>query len=65
MYTVNTHHEIKRQSENDCQCKDGEPGPPGEKGEMGQRGRRGKAGPIGLLNGRGDKYCSVKQYYIL
>ena len=34
--TINTHHDVKRQSGNDCQCKDGTPGPigpPGKKGD--------------------------------
>jgi len=52
--TINTHRDVKRQSGNDCQCKDGEPGPTGEKGDRGQRGRTGSAGPIGLLTGMGN-----------
>ena len=63
---------MKRQSGNDCQCKDGEPGPTGEKGDRGLRGRRGRtgsAGPIGLLTGMANvnnKYikinnCSIRQ----
>ena len=38
---------VKRQAEQDCQCKDGIPGakgPPGKKGETGKRGLPGKRG---------------------
>ncbi|XP_065912455.1 short-chain collagen C4-like isoform X3 [Dysidea avara] len=47
---TNSHQDVKRQSENDCQCKDGAPGPAGEKGqpgEPGKKGRRGQKGPQG------------------
>ena len=46
------HDVLKRQTGNDCQCKDGIPGPkgpPGKKGEMGERGHPGRQGK------RGDK----------
>ena len=39
------HDVVKRQTGNDCQCKDGIPGPmgpPGSKGEMGERSPRKK-----------------------
>ena len=52
-----SHQDVKRQSENDCQCKDGAPGPAGEKGqpgEPGKKGRRGQKGPQGLLIGMGN-----------
>ena len=50
--TINTHHDVKRQSGNDCQCKDGTPGsigPPGEKGTTGPRGDPGDRGPRGVI----------------
>ena len=43
----NKHDVVKRQSEQNCQCKDGTPGPrgpPGNKGEMGIKGLKGDTG---------------------
>lgn len=35
---------VKRQTENNCQCKDGLPGPKGPPGSKGAQGKRGKKG---------------------
>ncbi|XP_065912463.1 short-chain collagen C4-like isoform X4 [Dysidea avara] len=54
---TNSHQDVKRQSENDCQCKDGAPGPAGEKGqpgEPGKKGRRGQKGPQGPSGMKGE-----------
>ena len=51
------HDAVKRQSEQNCQCKDGSPGPkgpPGIKGEIGMEGKQGRKGDTGPLRPRGD-----------
>ena len=51
---LNKHDVVKKQTEQNCQCKDGSPGPrgtPGNKGEMGIKGLKGDTGPPGP---RGD-----------
>ena len=45
---------MKRQSGNDCQCKDGTPGPIGPPGEKGDQGTPGVLGPKGATGPRGD-----------
>ena len=48
---------MKRQSDQNCQCKDGIPGirgPPGNKGEMGMEGKQGRKGDTGPPGPRGD-----------
>ena len=48
---------VKRQSEQNCQCKDGSPGPrgpPGNKGEIGMEGKEGHKGDTGPTGPRGD-----------
>ncbi|XP_065914339.1 short-chain collagen C4-like isoform X3 [Dysidea avara] len=52
--TINTHHDVKRQSGNDCQCKDGTPGPIGPPGKKGDQGTPGVSGPKGDTGPRGD-----------
>ena len=52
----NNHDLIKRQSEQNCQCKDGSPGPsgpPGSKGEMGFKGLKGEKGDKGNIGDTG------------
>ena len=47
---LNKHDVVKRQTEQNCQCKDGSPGPigpPGDKGEKGTEGVKGVTGPQG------------------
>ena len=51
---LNTHHDVKRQSGNDCKCKDGTPGPIGPPGEKGDQGTPGVSGPKGATGPRGD-----------
>ena len=46
--TVTTHDITKRQSGDECQCKDGTPGPRGPKGDIGKEGRKGR-GPRGII----------------
>ena len=57
-YVNKTPHEMmKRQSEQNCQCKDGSPGPrgpPGNKGEIGMEGKQGRKGDTGTPGPRGD-----------
>ena len=51
---MNKHDVVKRQSEQYCQCKDGNPGPrdpPGSKGMEGKQGCKEDTGPPGP---RGD-----------
>jgi len=50
--TVNTRHDVKKQSGNDCQCK--VPGPIGPPGEKGDQGTPGVSGPKGTTGPRGD-----------
>ena len=45
---------MKRQSGNDCKCKDGTPGPIGPPGEKGDQGTPGVSGPKGATGPRGD-----------
>jgi len=52
--TIDTYHDIKRQSGNDCQCKDGTPGPIGPPGKKGDQGTPGVSGPKGAIGPRGD-----------
>ena len=55
--TINKHDVVKRQSEENCQCKDGNPGlmgPPGNKGEKGVEGKQGRKGDTGPPGPRGD-----------
>ena len=55
--TLNKHDVVKRQSEQNCQCKDGSPGPkglPGNKGEKGMQGKQGRNGDTGPPGPRGD-----------
>ena len=52
--TTNIHDIKRRQSGDECQCKNGTPGPrgaPGPKGDEGKQGRKGDVGPPGP---RGD-----------
>ena len=54
----NKHDVVKRQSEQNCQCKDGSPGPrgpPGNKGEMGIKGLKGDTGHPGPRGDVGDR----------
>ena len=58
--TENTpiHAVKKKQSEQNCQCKDGSPGPrgpPGNKGEIGIGGKQGNKGDTGPPGPRGDE----------
>ena len=55
--TVTTHdHDItKRQSGDECQCKDGTPGPRGPKGDIGKEGHKGDVGPPGPRGDTGDR----------
>ena len=46
---------MKRQSKNDCQCKDGTPGPIGPPGQKGVSGLKGNAGPRGDPGDRGPR----------
>jgi len=48
------HHDVKRQSGNDCNCKDGTPGPIGPPGKKGDQGTPGVSGPKGAIGPRGD-----------
>ena len=55
---LNKHDVVKRQSDQNCQCKDGSPGPagpPGDKGEMGIKGLKGDTGPPGPRGDIGDR----------
>ena len=52
--TINTHHDVKRQTGNDCQCKDGTPSPISPPGKKGVQGTPGVAGPKGDTGPRGD-----------
>ena len=55
--SLNKHDVVKRQSDQNCQCKDGTPGPsgpPGNKGEMGMEGKQGRKGDTGPPGPRGD-----------
>ena len=54
----NIHDVVKRQTEQNCQCKDGSPGPigpPGNKGEMGIKGLKGDTSPPGPRGDTGDR----------
>jgi len=56
--TINACHDVKRQSGNDCHCKDGTPGPigpPGKKGDQGTPGVSGATGPRGDPGDRGPR----------
>ena len=53
--TINTHHDVKRQPGNDCQCKDGTPGPIGPPGKKGDQGTPGVSGPKGDPGDRGPR----------
>ena len=56
-YTLDQLDVVKRQSGQNCQCKDGSPGPkgpPGNKGEMGVEGKQGHKGDTGPPGPRGD-----------
>jgi len=56
--TINPHDDVKRQSRNDCYCKDGKPGPigpPGKKGDQGTPGVQGATGPRGDPGDRGQR----------
>ena len=56
--SLNKHGVVKRQSEQNCQCKDGSPGPrgtPGNKGEVGIKGVKGDTGPTGPRGDVGDR----------
>ena len=46
---------MKRQSGNDCHCKDGTPGPIGPPGEKGDQGIPGATGPRGDPGDRGPR----------
>jgi len=55
--TDNRHDVVKRQSEQNCQCKDGSPGPkgaPGNEGEKGMEGKQGHKGDTGPPGQKGD-----------
>ena len=55
--TFEKHDVVKRQSEQNCQCKDGSPGPrgpPGNKGEIGMESKQGRKGDTGPPGPRGD-----------
>ena len=55
--TLNKHDVVKRQTEQNCHCKDGNPGlrgPPGNKGEIGMKGKQGAKGDTGSSGPRGD-----------
>ena len=55
---INKHNLIKRQSEQNRQCKDGiqgPRGPPGNKGEMGIKGPKGDTGYSGPRGDAGDR----------
>ena len=55
---LNKHDLVKRQSDQNCQCKDGSPGPrgpPGNKGGIGIKGFKGDTGPPGLRGDAGDR----------
>ena len=51
---LNKHDLIKRQSEQNCQCKDGIPGPRGPPGSEGKVGMEGKQGRKGEMEMKGD-----------
>ena len=56
--TFNNAAITKRQSQNECECKNGAPGPrgpPGLKGGIGKEGRKGDVGPLGLRGDVGDR----------
>ena len=56
--SLNKHDVVKRQSEQNCPCKDGIPGPkgpPGNKGELGLKGDTGSPGPRGDAGDRGPR----------
>jgi len=56
--TLNKHDLAKRQSEQNCQCKDGSPGPigpPGDKGEKGMEGKQGRKGDTGPKGDAGNQ----------
>jgi len=52
---VTTHDTTKRQSGDQCQCKDGTPGLRGPPGPIGKEGRKGDNGPPGLRGDVGDR----------
>ena len=57
MDTANIHDITRRQSGDECQCKDGTPGPrgvPGPKGDKGKQGHKGDVGPPGPRGDTGD-----------
>jgi len=50
-----THHDVvKRQSEQSCQCKNGNPGPIGPPGSKGGRGSPGPKGDTGAQGPQGS-----------
>jgi len=49
-----THDIAKRQSGDECQCKDGTPGPRGPPGQKGSIGKEGHKGDVGSPGPRGD-----------
>ena len=58
MDTTNIHDITRRQSGDECQCKDGTPGPrgvPGPKGYEGKQGHKGDVGPPGPRGDTGDR----------
>ena len=64
--SLNKHDVVKRQSDQNCQCKDGTPGPrgpPGNKGEMGIKGDTGPPGPRGDTGDRGPRGIIGIQLY--
>ena len=46
---------MKRQSENNCRCKDGTPGPIGPPGKKGDQGTPGVSGPKGEHGNKGPR----------
>ena len=55
--SFNKYDVVKRQSDQNCQCKDGIPGPrgpPGNKGKIGKEGKQGLKGDTGPPGSRGD-----------
>ena len=53
--SLNKHDVVKRQSDQNCQCKDGFPGPIGPPGDKGVKGDTGPSGPRGDTGYRGQR----------